>query len=115
MEIKNNIKKTKKLLSKVFRELRKKDILALQNFTCCLTCGTYAMEERIKQEGYKGWVFYHAQDKEYYDKKGMVYLAFSDAVTGRTAYDELRKHGLKAVWDFDESKRICVEGINRNI
>lgn len=119
-ETQDKIKETKKRISKAFRELRKQDIMARQNFWCCQTCGGYAMDtEKKKREGngqeIKGYTFYHAQDNTRLKETGQTYLTHSDIETAKIIVQELMKAGLLVEWNFEEHTRIFISGLATRI
>lgn len=118
-------------LNLAFRLMRKKGLIAYQNYQCCSNCGGYAItteaERRIEagkatKESIKGCCFYHAQDAEDRDKGRPFYLAYGpmdstkyneiglDTVrVGKLVAEALDEAGVVYEWNGSGSQRICVK------
>jgi hypothetical protein len=102
----------------VFQKMTDNGIFARADFWCCQSCGCAAVPE----SGYRGYAFYHEQDKdgaidEYdYSDSISVYLAFGkiegeDPVTiGNEICSYLQTAGFRTEWSGDAGTRILVEG-----
>ena len=110
----------KKRLNEAFREMRKRGIMAKQDFTCCMTCGNSEIERFIRKKDH-GYCFYHAQDKDrMFSKERMfvaneLYLCYGGATSrddpepvGRQVCEILRSHAFEVEWDGSEETRIRV-------
>lgn len=104
-------------LSKAFKTLRKAGYIAKQNFTCCSSCGWYAIAEELRAKGADDAaiegakiVFYHSQDATNLRKTGNVYLAWAGDPT------EIRKafecEGFEVEHNGSEAERILIKGVN---
>ncbi|GAA1471101.1 hypothetical protein P4N68_08840 [Corynebacterium felinum] len=51
-------------LTAAFEQLQERGLLALQDFTCCSTCGHHEAGSRMYKEKKRGYVFFHRQDTE---------------------------------------------------
>ena len=51
-------------LNALFKELRRRDLVARQNFMCCGGCAAAAIGEDVRKRGKRGGVYYHRQDAE---------------------------------------------------
>jgi len=104
----------KPIISQLFKNLRKKGILARQNFSCCGSCGSYELFNYIKDTDKIGYVFWHHQENKSFKKHGEVFLHFSsksddDAETikiGKTIVEEIIKLNLPYEWN--ESASECI-------
>jgi hypothetical protein len=106
----------KAALNAAFRALRKRGVIARQEFLCCRTCAGYAIAEEIgkwpeeKRNKVTGIVFTTRQDKES-TEAGDVFLKYGDVavddktyglpteVVGRMAREEAERAGLFVAWD----------------
>lgn len=115
----------KKELALAFRLMRKDGLIALQNHTCCQSCGWGAISNRIKtnleSKGLpNGATFYHAQDAASRDAGEPIYLAYShsgdsDEDSPMTTQEVgfiivkcLSKAGIEWSWDGCRSSRILI-------
>lgn len=105
-----NVIKIKQSITKAFNCLRKKGILARQNFLCCQTCGSYDLNEQMKKLNKKGYTFYHKQDNDRLLRTGQCYLAFDSLETGKLVYKCLKQFNLNVEWNNDENTRIFIKG-----
>lgn len=116
-----------KNLANAFRELRKMGFIALQNFSCCQTCGNAEIAQRAekmeesKRQQLKGRVFFHYQDNQdrrnghnFYLSFGTIhsdeygYLGFPATECGRIVSEILVKHGVPHKWDGNKQTRILI-------
>ncbi|MDO5060116.1 MAG: hypothetical protein Q4D73_00615 [Actinomycetaceae bacterium] len=69
---------TENKLSKAFAQLRSQRILALENFTCCGTCGASEAYEQMSAESgqWDGYIFFHMQDTEVLLENRETYLGY---------------------------------------
>lgn len=117
-------------ISKVFQGLRRRGIVAKQNYECCQSCGgaaiTQEIENRIKagklvKEEVVGCCFYHAQDAASLRTRKTFHLAYGpvesslygeigkhNADVGRIICEELARWGVKYDWDGNGMRRIEV-------
>lgn len=65
-------------LAKAFAQLRSQRILALENFTCCGTCGASEAYEKMSEESgeWDGYIFFHMQDTETLAQTRKTYLGY---------------------------------------
>ena len=110
-----NTRTIKERMTKAFRELRKLNIIAKQNFLCCQSCGVSAISEEMEKKQMRGYAFYHRQDNDNLLKEGSVYISYSDVEIGRLVCDKLQTAGLNIMWDGNIQNRIQVIGINRKL
>lgn len=106
-------------LRKAFSNLRKKNILAKMNFSCCQSCGISEITTLLKEKphSYIGYVFFDLQDAEDLRDTGKCYLSFgsleddeiSNTKIALLAMQELKKVGIMT--DCSVGSRI---GININ-
>ena len=108
-------------LDAAFAELEECGVIALQNFSCCETCGhDEALDEvqRARERGVAvvGYAFYHHQDTERAVDGGPLFLAYGGAepgqastvAVGKEIEAVLRSHGLRVLWDGTVEQRIHV-------
>jgi len=117
-------------LTKAFKLLRKKGLIAKQNFSCCASCGTYELNEIGNEKGIEnngvypaGFVFYHKQDYEDLTRSGYVHIRYagfynkkdklrkgslSDVKIGKTIVEVMNEIGLRTEWDGDPNRCIKV-------
>src|SRR6185437_11794022 len=129
----DTVAENKEKLNQAFKFLRKNGMIARQNFTCCQSCGGYAigtyMEGQLdKGKSQLGYVFYHHQDAEAlksdgYRSDGNLYLAYGDGSTnkypnnvpksseeiGKMIFLALTQAGLVVEWNGDSDTRILVK------
>jgi len=100
-----------------FRALRKKHYLAEQNFLCCRTCATAAMQLQCSQFAHHaaktgdppkvGFVYYTADDENYLHANLMVHVSWhGQADEVRSA---LEAEGLSVDWDGADATRMLVK------
>lgn len=107
-------------LEEAFAELDRHGIVARQNFACCQSCGHAEIWEAIDAttqfRPVWGYVFFHQQDTDNVVNGNYLYLAYG-AVDGRSANSlrighevvaALERAGLRAEWNGDLNKRICI-------
>lgn len=63
-------------LTAAFVELQERGLLALQDFTCCNTCGHYDAAEQMYKEKKRGYIFFHRQDTESLVYSELTYLRY---------------------------------------
>ena len=108
-------------LDAAFARLEARGVIARQNFTCCMTCGSTEIWEEVqtaKEAGLPayGYVFYHMQDTDSAVEGSGVYLAYGACDEGEApALDvaaqivaTLEAEGLAPEWDGSWDKRIAV-------
>lgn len=117
----------KKALNKAFAMMRSEGFLALQNFTCCQTCGGYEGTEKAVElvkahKAFKGLVYYHAQDANDLNRGRDFYLAYGsvnstelgilgldDLSVGRRVKEILEFNGIKVEWDENPNQRMLIK------
>ncbi|MBB5712244.1 DUF6891 domain-containing protein [Sphingomonas xinjiangensis] len=108
-------------LDTAFAALEQDGIIARQNFTCCMTCGSNEIWEEVqaaKDAGLPahGYTFYHFQDTDAAVEGSGVYLAYGACEDGegpalQVANDvvaALQAQGLHPDWDGRWDQRIHV-------
>jgi uncharacterized protein DUF6891 len=108
-------------LDAAFAELERRGIVARQNFSCCMNCGSSEIWGEVadaRGEGrvVRGCTFYHEQDTRRAAEGGGVLLAFQStedgddaaARVGREIVEVLRAHGLRPEWNGTAARRIAV-------
>jgi hypothetical protein len=111
-------------LDAAFRELDGAGIVARQDFTCCMTCGTAEIGGQVEPDArdVRGFAFYHRQDLETAVERGVLHIAYGafyrepateadpaeTAAVGREVAAVLEEHGLLVLWDGDIEERIQV-------
>lgn len=107
------IKQIQNRIAKVFKELDKQKIKGEQDFWCCQTCGSSAMDDY--QNTYDGYVFYHNQDTDTLKSDGYTYLSFGsfkDVYVLDVAHKIVKAfqdEGIKVNWDGNINTRIQIE------
>lgn len=113
-------------LNDAFKELRKKGLIARQDYWCCQSCGGYAIGQMIEirnRMGKKttGYVFFHHQDTERAERDRILYLAYGNpfsgsadtpeatAKVGKTIVETLERHGFLTEWNGSPDTRILVK------
>ena len=119
-------------LSRAFKELRKKGIIAQQRYLCCRTCASYTIATELKKhldsgdkipEKIIGAMFYTLQDAERLRKDNKLWISFGPIqiegygevgvnvdLLGRIICEEFENHERKAIWNGDPDVRILIEG-----
>jgi len=105
-------------LTRAFKALRRKQIIALQNYSCCQSCALSKLErdlEEGKRDGI-GYVFFHQQEGErkaeghnfhlYYGKTPGVPFEAKDIAS--TVVRTLSKFGIRTEWNGSETEAIKV-------
>ncbi len=118
-------------LNNAFKEMRKKGLVARQNYLCCQTCAGYGIttdtakrikEGKVKKEDVKGCVFYHHQDTEGLRKHHSLYLAYGpmdseesgligleETQVGAIVCECLKNNELEYEWNGSGHQRILVK------
>lgn len=67
-----------KSVEEIFAELETHGILAKANFMCCMNCGCGEIREIFEKnpDKYIGYVFFHEQDQEEYERTSKLNLRF---------------------------------------
>lgn len=90
-----------------FRDLRQQGFAARMNFSCCGSCGHYAMT----QAGHKRYVFYHNQEHENvfgFDGK-KLHLQWEGSLTdARRMIDVFNRRGLTVDWNGSHNQCLIV-------
>lgn len=118
-------------LGEAFKAIRKRGILARQNFSCCGGCACAELGESLKASPAKrGAVYYHRQDAQAIEIRGWgadrgkadgVFLGFgarpeqddrdeAGEAIGKEIVECLEAAGLKVEWDGKIASRIWVDG-----
>lgn len=108
-------------LDAAFAALEMDGVVARQNFSCCMTCGSGEIWEEIQiaQESgvpARGYTFFHMQDTDRAIDGEGIFLAYGacedgeDAAlaVGRDIVAQLEAHGLRTHWDGSWNQRIGV-------
>jgi len=108
-------------LDAAFDALEEEGVIARQNFTCCMSCGSAEIWDEMgeaKEAGLPvaGYTFYHMQDTEAAVDGHGVYLAYGATEEGeeaalavaRRVIARLEASGLAPDWDGDIGRRIAV-------
>ena len=112
---------TKELLTVAFKNLRKRKIIARQNFLCCGGCAAAALGDKLEEEKNAdkiGAVYFHRQDNERFTDAGILMLGYGarpgqgeerDKAIGRILVEELIKAGLTPKWNGSPWQRVEIE------
>lgn len=114
-------------LNALFKELRRRDLVARQNFMCCGGCAAAAIGEDVRKRGKRGGVYYHRQDAERlrpsdrercYGRRGAqsVFLGYGSAdgdegvaqAIGADIVAAAALVGLRTEWDGSAARRVEV-------
>ena len=103
-------------LTDAFRALDMAEIVAREDFSCCLSCGNSEIGDDVGTGApARGYVFYTGQDAELAAQGGPLWLAYgsfdariSDAQVGDEVVAALRGEGLEVDWSGAAAARICV-------
>lgn len=108
-------------LAYAFKEMRKRGLIARQNFRCCQSCACYEIATTMEKPTCKkiGYVFYHSQDNARKRKFQDFHLAFggrhnnegdTEATqnVGKLIVKCLADNGVKSNWNGDTATRILV-------
>lgn len=63
-------------LTKAFEEISAQNVLALQNFSCCGTCGSAEAAGEMYEDNSRGYIYFHEQDTETLIETGETYLGY---------------------------------------
>ena len=107
-------------LDRAFAALEASGVLARQDFSCCMTCGSYQLWQEMKAvpptRAVRGYVFYHEQDTDSAAAGGLC-LRYGSAdgtnestqALGRHIVAALRAEGLRTEWNGCTDKCIVVQ------
>ncbi len=106
----------KEKIKQAFRILRKEGLLCRMNFSCCGSCGSAELAEKMGKSNKVGYVFYNRQaEGHYWDGRG-IFLAFAGKDTGeetqevgRKVVAALEKVGANVEWNEDPNRCILVK------
>lgn len=79
-------------LTKAFEEIAAQNVLALQNFSCCGTCGSTEAAEEMYEHNNWGYIYFHEQDTETLMETAETYLGYGvnwQHICTREEYDAL--------------------------
>jgi hypothetical protein len=111
-------------LDTVMAALEDGGIVARQNFSCCMTCGSGEIKDEIETFNTagrmaRGYVFFHQQATEHavdgyginfaYGAAGLDASVDADIAIGRELADALRNAGLKVDWNGRLERCVMVE------
>lgn len=118
-------------ISDAFRRLRKRGLIARQNFSCCGNCAgyeiatyiTHAINHGMSRQAVAGCVFYTRQDTVALRRgRGHMYLSYGPLETkdlgtvglptievGQIICTVLRESGIKYEWDGNPDTRIAID------
>ena len=104
-------------LNALFAGLRKRKLIARQNYMCCGGCAGAQIFEDAKVRCLDGGVFFHRQEGDRLrEGQEEVYLAYGSvdenslpvARVGEMIREEAERVGLEVKWDGDPSKCVVV-------
>lgn len=113
----------KQKFNRLFAALRKMNLVARQNFTCCQSCGCAEINEMFadrENDILVGYAFYHKQDGARLCEEQGVYVAFGnrderDPTTaeeiGKWIVEAAHKLGLFCTWNGSAATRIYVSEV----
>lgn len=107
-------------LDPAFDDLERRGIVARQNFSCCMTCGSKEIWGEVEdaeeaEMPVRGYAFYHEQDTAGAAAGGGLLLAYgasergAAAAVGHEIAAALHAQGLATEWDGSPDKRIHVQ------
>jgi hypothetical protein len=104
-----------------FAELEEAGVIARQNYSCCMTCGSAEIfDEMVAAQDagapVRGYAFYHVQDTEAAIEGRGIHLGYGAAeegeaaalAIGREIVATLEAHGLRTDWNGSWDRRIGV-------
>jgi hypothetical protein len=106
-------------LNDLFEALQTQRLYARQNFSCCGSCASYELSEKLRASQTKrtpklGFVTYNRQDNQNVPY-GYVYLGYSsigeaeeDRELGRLIVDTATRVGLATEWDGNINSKVRV-------
>jgi hypothetical protein len=129
-----NVQELREAVRKAFSNLRKQGFVAKMNYLCCGSCAgsnigadfDKKVLEGLQPNHYpKGVVFFHQQDNQYFEDKGVLYLCYGDIEgseskaktelptleVGKKVIETLIEAGIPQTqieWDGDENTCIKV-------
>lgn len=100
----------------VFNELKKDNIQAEMNFSCCNNCGTTELYEIAREKDLQGYVFFHEQSTERMLWDGtltMYYGSTSDNTdddlhVGELLANKLKSQGFEVTWNHTSNEAIKI-------
>lgn len=108
-------------MTRAFDNLNAVGILAKADFTCCGSCGHHEASEICHEDGQRGYVFWHDQNKSAFKEGKDLHLGFWCCAGSKQDEDirateiakiacaALKNVGLEVDW-ADLSHNICVRG-----
>lgn len=99
--------KTRAALVEAFKELRKENLVARMNFSCCMSCASYELGQMVEKKDAAGAVYWHRQDNDGFKECGELHLRYFSASgteaecaeIGRKVQTALGRHKIPSVWD----------------
>jgi len=107
----------------LFRNLRKRRLMAEQNFACCMSCAVSELSEMLDEDKKRscpkcqkiGAVFYHRQDAQGFARTGHLYLGYiatedgKEKQIGEIIVEEAKRLGIPIAWNGDASDRVLLK------
>lgn len=105
-------------LSSTFLHLHHLGIVSKQNFSCCQSCGTKAIQDYSKD--YSGYAFFHIQDRCSALVNRMLYISYdsfegNQIGVGRLVAKLLKVYGFEVTWNRSGFQRIRIELDERSL
>ena len=101
MDYHKDTKRVRSGLREAFKILRRRGYSAKANFWCCQSCGLRAIPDEVRK-----YVFYHAQDNDSLNERGICHLNWGG--DGREIKLACEAVGLKVDWNGTDAQRIQV-------
>lgn len=104
------VKTDKAVFNDMFKEFRKEGFIARQDYLCCNSCATSALEADYNVDENSSYVFYHGQDADAFENKMLtrtLYLGWQG--NGKKLVEIIKAHGFQVDWDGTEERKIGVK------
>jgi len=132
-ETRKRFDENKPRLRRAFAGMRKANLIARMNFSCCGGCGSYDLGSQVQAAGGErlGYVFYHQQNNDRLESSGRCCISFGPwyerdvdgtepdishelhdertKIIGAIAVAELVAAGIKTDWNGDPSHTIEID------
>jgi hypothetical protein len=102
-------------LDAAFASLERNGIVARQNFSCCMSCGSREIHDELAmKKDARGYTFFHMQDTDRAASGGELSLAFGAPTeagmkaVARDVVNALKAAGLAPEWNGDIDHRIIL-------